>query len=87
MEIIIGVLAEFLAMTLALVWIPYFNMNDTANISANQLYHRQRTFSVNLLYALQRCDQMKLYLSHRTAFIGHYCWLISDQMMKQKNHC
>lgn len=54
MIIIIGVLAAFLAMTMTLMSIPYFNKNDTANISAYQLYHRQRTFSVNFLHALQK---------------------------------
>lgn len=51
MKIIFTILAAFLA--LALVWLPYFNKNDTANDSANQLYNGQRKFSVNLLHALQ----------------------------------
>lgn len=55
MKIIIAVLAALLALAVALVWIPHFNEDDTAN----QLYHRQRIFSVNLLHALQKAQPNK----------------------------
>lgn len=52
MKIIIAVLAAVLA--LLIVWLPDFSKNDTANISADQLYYGQRKFSANLLHSLQK---------------------------------
>lgn len=72
-DIIVGLMA-----LLPFAWLPYVNGNDTARISADNLYCGQRTFFVALCHAIQNYQpkEKNLFFSphsiHRALLLAYF---------------